>query len=250
MIIGISGYKKSGKDLVADYLIKNYPQYNFTKYSFALPLKKGVQEFFGWSDEQVGNQALKETQDPDFGISPREILQAMGTEVMKDFLGKRYPEFRRKCGKAFWVKRFEKTYKQNPQSCIIPDTRFQEELEAIKKLGGITIRVDRNASKPTVANSHVDLERVWKIFLTYRSQTLKFLLALLSPKWVPWYALVKGMLLIEHPSENIQKLRVDFVIANNGSIEDLYREVDKIMRGIHFAEQMKVVMRNKQENTP
>lgn len=49
-LIGIIGKKRSGKDTISDYLIKNY---GYQKYGFADPLKRGAKEIFGFTDEQL-----------------------------------------------------------------------------------------------------------------------------------------------------------------------------------------------------
>ena len=43
LLIGLVGRKRHGKDTVADYLTQKY---NFTKDSFASPLKKTLKELF------------------------------------------------------------------------------------------------------------------------------------------------------------------------------------------------------------
>jgi dephospho-CoA kinase len=49
-MIGICGKKFHGKDTIANYLIQRF---GFTKVSLADPLKKGVQEIFGLTDNQL-----------------------------------------------------------------------------------------------------------------------------------------------------------------------------------------------------
>jgi dephospho-CoA kinase len=39
MIIGLSGYARSGKDTAADHLVN---EYGFTRYSFAAPMKEAM----------------------------------------------------------------------------------------------------------------------------------------------------------------------------------------------------------------
>lgn len=57
-IIGITGKIGSGKSTLAKHISKKY---NYTQYSFASPLKKSVQELFGFTDEQIYTQKGKET---------------------------------------------------------------------------------------------------------------------------------------------------------------------------------------------
>ena len=66
-IIGITGYKNSGKDTLAEYFIDN----GFYKISFADPLKQACKEIFSFSDDQLYNQNFKEREDI-FGNIPLE----------------------------------------------------------------------------------------------------------------------------------------------------------------------------------
>ena len=79
MIIGVLGKKRSGKDTTGDYLVANK---NFVKYSFANPIKRGAMELFGFTEDQVFGDAKDEI-DPTWGITPRLVLQIMGTEVFQ-----------------------------------------------------------------------------------------------------------------------------------------------------------------------
>lgn len=56
--------------------------------SLAGPLKRAVQKVFGFSHAQVwGTQAEKEAVDPRYGVSPRWLLQRLGTEGLRQEFG-------------------------------------------------------------------------------------------------------------------------------------------------------------------
>src|SRR5579863_3132559 len=57
VIIGITGRKRSGKDTVGNYLVEHY---GFVKVSFADTLKEACKIIFGFSDEQVYGDELKD----------------------------------------------------------------------------------------------------------------------------------------------------------------------------------------------
>ena len=80
MIIGITGKAGSGKDTVADYLVKNH---DFIKLSFAGILKQGMQILFNLSDDQLHHPLVKEKIDPRWGKSPRELMQWLGTDILR-----------------------------------------------------------------------------------------------------------------------------------------------------------------------
>ena len=95
-IIGLCGKKGSGKDATGKILIEIY---GFTKYSFADPLKRGVKEMFGFTDEQCwGEQSIKEKVDERWGISPRVALQIIGTDFLREQLPSMCRGFAEKTG--------------------------------------------------------------------------------------------------------------------------------------------------------
>ena len=140
-LIGCIGLKRSGKDTISDYLCKNY---NFTKYSFADPLKRGCMEIFGFTEDQVFGES-KDIIDPVWGCTPRDVLKIMGTEIGQFDLAKYIPAFE-EVGRLIWVKRFEQWYSKNDNSeknIVISDVRFLHEANSIVKMGGEIWRVDR-----------------------------------------------------------------------------------------------------------
>lgn len=133
MIIGISGKKRSGKDTVADYLIKRH---EFTRYALADPIKHGSKAMFGFNDEQLwGSQ--KEVVDKHWGVTPREVLQVIGTEIFQTVMPKYVPGLR-KINKYFWPHRFLLWYKNNEETLakrvVIPDIRFPHEVNFLRGL--------------------------------------------------------------------------------------------------------------------
>ena len=133
MIIGLCGKKQSGKSTVAKYLLEA----GFQELSWAYPLKEIVgRQLFGLNDDQLyGSEAAKEAVIPDWGYSPRQILQLVGTEC-----------FRKVIRDDFWVvfgKRRLIKLAGSRKSVVISDCRFPNEMEAIKSVGGITVRVIR-----------------------------------------------------------------------------------------------------------
>ena len=113
-LIGIIGKKQSGKDTIADYLVQNK---GFIKYSYAFPLKNGAMEIFGFTKEQVYGD-LKEVVDPEWGVTPRKVLQIMGTELFQYDLQRHIPEFAN-IGRTIWVKRFSQWYKNNNDKDVV-----------------------------------------------------------------------------------------------------------------------------------
>jgi len=140
ILIGLVGLKGSGKDTMGDMFVKDY---DFIKKSFADPLKEACKHLFVLSDEQLWGD-LKETPDPRWdNCTPREILQYVGSELLRDQLGKIMPNINRNVhvhNMRLWLNENLSKY----QFIICPDCRFEEEINLIKSMGGIIIKIDRN----------------------------------------------------------------------------------------------------------
>ena len=148
VLLAVLGRKRSGKDTFSDYIIQNY---GFIKYSFADPLKKGIQAFFNLSEEQLYDEKLKETIDERWGVSPRTLFQIIGTDIFQHSIKSFLPELKGE-PRTHWVILFKEWYlellKTNPNALVIvSDARFLHELNEIKELGGIVIKVIRPLSE-------------------------------------------------------------------------------------------------------
>ncbi len=138
MIIGITGKLGSGKSTAAEHLVQ---QHCYTEYSFASPLKQ-IGEIFGFSYDQLyGTQENKLEIHPYWGISSREFLQKVGTELFRDLLPKVIPDM--KIEYSVWVDLFKMCYRREPKLYVISDVRFLDEARAIKSLGGVIIKTER-----------------------------------------------------------------------------------------------------------
>ena len=145
MIIGISGKMHSGKDTLAGIIQHLYPEYEIVP--FAKKLKQMASILLNVDEELFNNHDFKNStlgpewnwkmdnnrlhkQEGDSAMTVREFLQFLGTDALKEGL---HPNV--------WINAlFSKDYK----NVIIPDVRFPEEAEAIKKRGGILIRIERD----------------------------------------------------------------------------------------------------------
>jgi hypothetical protein len=141
MIIGVCGLIGSGKDTIADYL-QNIHQ--FRRESFASTLKDAVAAVFGWDRELLEGRTRqsrewREQVDPWWAerldiptLTPRWVLQHWGTEVVR---------------KGFhdntWIASLENRLRKTTDDVVISDCRFPNEIAAIRRAGGIVIRVRR-----------------------------------------------------------------------------------------------------------
>lgn len=145
-LIGITGYKRSGKDTAGEYFIKQ----GYIKYAFAGPLKKACQEIFMFTDEQTEGKD-KEKYDDRWNISARKVFQRFGTEIFRENLADFYPEME-KIKENFWTYRFKIWYENQLEinkdvKIVVTDVRFDNEANIIKELGGIIIKVERKNKK-------------------------------------------------------------------------------------------------------
>jgi len=204
MIIGVCGFIGSGKDTVADYLVNFH---EFRRDSFANTLKDAVAAVFGWDRtllegrtkearewrEQVDPWWAKRLNMPD--LTPRLVLQLWGTEV---------------CRKGFhndiWIASVENKMRSSADDIVISDCRFPNEIKAIKEAGGIVVWVQRG-QLPS-----------WHIMAANANKGDAVAAAKLKQLGV-------------HASETAWVgTEFDYEIDNNGTIDNLYKQVESIVR--------------------
>lgn len=143
MIIGITGLIGSGKDTIASHLVEKY---SYERYSWAAPLKDITATLFGWDRDMLEGTTLEQRAkreqvdawwdrklDKYDLVSPRWALQFIGTEVMRNTL---HPDIWILAG----IKRIE-----GKKKVVIPDTRFPNEIKAIREMGGVIWNVQRGS---------------------------------------------------------------------------------------------------------
>lgn len=206
MIVGIAGLIGSGKDTVAEYLIEKK---GFERYSFASSLKDSIAAIFNWDRElldgttkesrlwrdQVDEWWAKRLHLPH--LTPRWVLQYWGTEVC-----------RRGFHDDIWIASIENKIRTIKDDVVITDCRFENELNVIKQLGGILIRVERGP----------------------------------EPEWCDSAAIVNLRLPGFHEAKNMLQmlnihaseysgigLNYDYYLNNNGTLQQLYEQIESII---------------------
>ena len=138
MIIGFVGTIGSGKGTAGEILA----QRGFFTESFAAPLKDMTANLFGWprhllEGDTKESREFRERNDPWWSerlgqdITPRYILQTIGTECMRDCIHT-----------DFWVACLEKRIKLN-HDYVITDVRFPNEIDSVHKMGGKIVEIQR-----------------------------------------------------------------------------------------------------------
>lgn len=141
-IIGISGKIGSGKDTLADTILKISPY--FEKKSYAYKLKKTGAFLTGTEEELWFTQEGKNIYLPDWGMTIGQFQQKLGTEAIRTGL---HPN-------AWIISLFADL---RPDShWVIADMRFKNEAEAVKEKGGIAIRINGDPARVR-ANSTRDM---------------------------------------------------------------------------------------------
>lgn len=160
MIIGLSGKRCSGKNVVADYLEKRY---NFKQYSFANKIKDIGRDVFFWD-------GIKDEKG-------RKLLQDIGLQM-------------RNIDKNVWVNYILKNidFTNSLIHICITDVRFINEVQLITDCGGKIWRIERNIERKSELDNHLSEMELdnYKVF--------------------------------------------NEVIENNGTFEELYEKIDKIMK--------------------
>jgi hypothetical protein len=210
MIIGVCGFIGSGKDTVADYLVNLH---HFRRESFANTLKDAVSAVFGWDRtmlegrtkqarewrEQVDSWWAQRLDIPH--LTPRWILQNWGTNILR--IG---------FHDDIWIASLENKLRNSQDDVVISDCRFPNEIAAIKQSGGIVVRVVRGA-EPEWYGAAMSHNR--------------------GPNGNSTWAL-SGRRLAQlgvHDSETAWVgTRFDMVLDNNGTLDDLYQQVKRLVQ--------------------
>jgi energy-coupling factor transporter ATP-binding protein EcfA2 len=127
MIIGLTGKKGCGKSSVARIIAE---QYNYGIKSFATPIKLMLSAM-GLSNDELYDPKKKEDIIPEFGKSPRELMQLLGTEFGRTLVSQN-----------IWVTSLEK-HLDRSKNYVIDDVRFANEAAMIRAHDGVIVRVVR-----------------------------------------------------------------------------------------------------------
>lgn len=211
LVIGICGFASSGKDTVADYLCSVH---QFRRESFASSLKDSVAKAFNWDREMLEGRSResrnwREQVDPWWAerlsmpqLTPRWVLQYWGTDVIRNGFHDN-----------FWIASLENKLRNSQDDVVITDCRFPNEIKAIKRAGGIVVRVVRGPEPKWYAAA----ESVNR-----------------GPDGNPSWSLSKVKLekLGIHASETSWVgTNFDAVLDNNGTLDHLYEQVKNLAQG-------------------
>jgi len=134
MIVGLSGKKGSGKSTVAEYLKSRIE--GAVVISFADPLKKMTSDLFGVPMKQLIGSEDEKNLMTQSGMTGRQLMQNVG-QAMREV----WPH----CWVNAWRSEVDSFYAhQGVSPVIVPDVRYPNEVNIIKQMGGIVIRLTRH----------------------------------------------------------------------------------------------------------
>jgi len=134
-IIAFTGKAGSGKSTAMQVALKLSPRDDYFIYSFADPIRLGLYMMFGEKMVRAStDQNLKNVLDPTYGVSPRHIMQTLGTDWGRNLINQ-----------DIWVIRARQIWEDEcPNGLVmISDCRFDNEAMLVRELGGLVIEILR-----------------------------------------------------------------------------------------------------------
>lgn len=191
MLIGIVGLIGSGKDTAAQRLVDKH---GYRRDSFAKSLKDAVASMFNWDREMLegSTKESREWREKSDVFWSKQFGKDVTPRWVLQFFGTEV--MRGQMYDAIWVDSCLGRY--NGMPTVISDTRFPNEVDQIRARGGKIIRVKKGADPEWFTN---------------------YIEGNVEPKGV-------------HQSEYAwARSDFDYVIENNGTIEDLYKKIDSLI---------------------
>lgn len=171
-MLGITGIAQSGKDTVADFLVR---EYGFTKLAFAEPLRRSLFAVNPWvfmwytdAYNLLGADYETGLAEVDASYHVTGIGYIIRTKALVNLVGyekaKQVAEFRRLLqnwgleggreihGDDVWIRAAMRQVQLDHRGIVFADVRFDNEAQAVLDQGGMVIRVVRPGVTPP--NSH------------------------------------------------------------------------------------------------
>jgi hypothetical protein len=184
-LIGCAGQARNGKDVTADHLARKL---GWNRGAFASNVKRIFCDAFGVDYEFIEHWKTVPNAPEDFQMAVRNALQFIGDG------------FRQIKGEV-WI---DMLLRDEPDSLIISDIRYVNELRAVRKRGGVNVLIYRPGFMNDDPN---DSEAVMRRFATHFLKMGR-----------------EGSV-----SSSGDYGLVDFFIVNDGSVDDLFAKIDDLV---------------------
>jgi hypothetical protein len=192
-VVGLSGFAQSGKTTAALYLEKKY---GVRRKHIAEPLRAMLAVLLkanGMKDSMITRYLegdLKESVIPELGVTSRYAQITIGTEWGRELISQ-----------DLWANTWERGIADG-ESVMNDSVRFPNEAEAIRRRGGVVIMIKRPGTSPA-----------------------KFKWGKIGEFLFEKFGLMWGV----HDSERIDRIKPDFIIHNDTSVEQLQADLDMAM---------------------
>lgn len=157
-IICLTGTIGVGKDTMADYLVERY---GYVKIGMADPMKRIVKDVYEFTDEQLwGASDKRNFEDPRYPrldstfLSARVALQLLGNEWSRVCYPETWPVYMKrviaKVEHGYFYSESKGAYEVEGQrshyaGVVISNCRFRNELEEMREVGAVAVRLRRPA---------------------------------------------------------------------------------------------------------
>ena len=190
-VVGLAGYTGAGKTAIVRALVARY---GCEVVAFSDTIKEAAILIWDLSEAQAYRE--REAVDERYGLTPRYILQKLGSEVGRAV----WPDTWIECTR----RRMEFLVDMEGASSILVDgVRFPNEVDAVHRWGGQVWRVDRPGTGP-------------RVYL------LPSILQVFQPL-VDWLFRRKM-----HNTERCNELAVDLIVSNDGTLKELEETVTRL----------------------
>lgn len=138
-LVGFVGRIGAGKTTAAQQLATGF---GFHRMRFAQPLKD-MMKALGLNEREYDGDLKEAPCDLLCGRTPRHAMQTIGTEWGRDMIAKN-----------LWVQNWRiraQRLLDAGESVCVDDVRFENEVETIRDMGGVLVRIDRPGA---VVNAH------------------------------------------------------------------------------------------------
>ena len=192
-IIGMCGKGGSGKDTVADYLVKNY---DYHRVAAADAMKDDLCRYLDMDLDTL--EKFKNTELALVNTEPGDTY-FVNTFSVRRFLQLYGMDMRYRISDTYWLEtsidnkiaELELEYGAKDNNIVVSDVRFEIEFDFIKKHGGQVYYIDGRTGLTQAESKHVSEQFV----------------------------------------NTTARDKCDFVIDNSGDIESLYKQVEEVING-------------------